>query len=591
MFLQSKSQFFRFPLGITKSLVKSASIVLLILSIIANADFSNDEPKSDQVASIDQHREEAHILPPSFDFANSVEFFVQLDNAKTRELNDLLDLSKKISQNSVRHETQFVIFRKLASIDPILALRQLNEIPENEREVSIKGIFREWSLSDLDAALDSAKSLSVPLRLAALQAILKYRDDLPRDVRLKISSELGGKQFALIQFSSEEAISNLNEPDKAWDILLTDNVADVLQLQLLIRIGLEWAEVEGFDALFHINASTNMGNRSLMAKVVSAIADSDPKGAFAHVAELSAQSPYPFLLQAIVLHWAHSDPVAALNALSTLNIDHRGLKTLELAVANSWSASQPGALLDELARFSPSAQVEIVEDALEELARTNPRDAIERMRSLKELIGNSTGIEKKLVGIWSQDQPLAALEWVLGEAQPQSARRLELIESVLPSLSRSHPERAMEVALQEPEINNQLGLEHLVINEISDFDIELALKMLPQVRDSARGLSFAWIGGAIMRTGDHSRALKLGEELSGYHRVLFYENVGDAWAFTHPQKMLNALKDIQSKEIQSVMAQRLLQVNDFSHVIAPEEIEQVESLVEPQDQYQKNEVQ
>lgn len=106
----------------------------------------------------------------------------------------------------------------------------------------VTGIYREWSQFDLDVAVASAQSLPVSLRLAALQAILKYRDDLAQNGRHNIALELGGETYAQMQFTREIASDNMNVPSDAWNAVVTDDVDDTLQLRLLIQIAHEWVE-------------------------------------------------------------------------------------------------------------------------------------------------------------------------------------------------------------------------------------------------------------------------------------------------------------------------------------------------------------
>lgn len=316
-----------------------------------------------------------------------------------------------------------------------------------------------------------------------------------------------------------------------------------------------------------------------MAQVVAAISGTDPKSAFEHAARPKDEPAYYDLLEIVLSAWSHSEPRTALSEVSRLNIDFRRLKFLELAIANSWNINEPKGVLDEIESFSRSAQLEIIERSLKKLARTDPEAAIQRMQSMEALIGNTSTVAKNIVQIWSNQQPNAALDWVLSEGPNQNSNRAELIETVLPGLTRANPERAMEVASTEADPDANFGLQHIVVLELSRFYVDKGLDMLPGIEDFSKLLSFIWVGSALVRAGDSEKAIELAEQLPESVQQVYVADIANTWAFSQPNEMHGMIESISSKDIQSVMAKVLLQANVNLQVFTTEEIETVKSLV------------
>ena len=559
-------------------------IALLAISPFTLGDVAQESASSSVDGPSIQDEVESPLVVSRGDFASSVALYELLGKANLEQLGSLLEQSKKIPRRSLRQETQHAIFRRLAAIDPTIALGHLERVPRYERVPLVQGIYREWSLADLDAAVASAKSQSSSLRLGALEAMLKHRDDLPHSTRHEISIELGGEVYAQLQFSREIASNSMHAPGDAWNTVVTDEVDDTLQVQLLVQIAREWVEEIGVEVLAHLARSPMFRNRAAMKLVVADLADADPGRAFKYATRLKEEPGYLFLLETIASKWAESEPRAALSAVSGLVMDYRPLRNIELAVANSWNVHEPQGVLDEIERFSRTAQLEIVRRALNRLARTNPEAAVQRMVSMKDLIGSASNIAEGVVEIWSEQRPEAALGWVLSQAQDHDFNRLELIEAILPGLSRVDPERAMQVAMSESDPKAELGLEHVVILELSKFDVDKALEMLPQVSDSSSQLlSYMWVGSAIIRTGDLEKAIELGEQLPESVREIYFGEVASSWVHSNPKEMLDKIDSISSEEIQSVMASRLLEVNDNWQILTKDEVEKLKSLLVPDD--------
>ncbi len=101
------------------------------------------------------------------DFERSAALYRILSNASVKELVQFLGHSEKVPLENQRTNIQTDIFRRLTALDSKTALQQLKRYPTHKQVDVVPGIFRELSLSDLDAAIDGAKTLVRSVRIVA----------------------------------------------------------------------------------------------------------------------------------------------------------------------------------------------------------------------------------------------------------------------------------------------------------------------------------------------------------------------------------------------------------------------------------------
>ena len=110
----------------------------------------------------------------------------------------------------------------MAGFDPLTALRQIDQLPVHSHFFLTELVFQEWSFRDLNDAVAHAKTLSTTQRMAAVQGILKSRDDLSSSLRDEIASQVGGEQFVLHMLAQSSKDEAIEFPEIAWDSLLGD---------------------------------------------------------------------------------------------------------------------------------------------------------------------------------------------------------------------------------------------------------------------------------------------------------------------------------------------------------------------------------
>ncbi|MXZ45355.1 MAG: hypothetical protein F4Z01_10375, partial [Gammaproteobacteria bacterium] len=160
--------------------------------------------------------------PSIFDQQTAI--FDSLASATEQELKELWIRSQEIERQSHRKTVQHAILRKLATTNPHDALQLLDGVSIFEMDSMVGSLFSEWSISQLDEAIEAANTLSWERRKIAVEAILKTRDDLTEKRRHDIAIQLEEEEIFIKLTSDSKALENIEDPKKSWDTLLNDEV-------------------------------------------------------------------------------------------------------------------------------------------------------------------------------------------------------------------------------------------------------------------------------------------------------------------------------------------------------------------------------
>ena len=83
-----------------------------------------------------------------------------LSSASEEELGDWWIQAQRIERNSHRKIAQDAILRHLTAISPQTALTYIKEMSTFQSEELLRSVFSEWSILQLDEAIEAASSLS-----------------------------------------------------------------------------------------------------------------------------------------------------------------------------------------------------------------------------------------------------------------------------------------------------------------------------------------------------------------------------------------------------------------------------------------------
>ncbi|MYD46413.1 MAG: hypothetical protein F4W92_08685 [Gammaproteobacteria bacterium] len=507
---------------------------------------------------------------------------ISLFGATEEKLKDWWIQSKQVERTSHREIAQQFIVRNLTALNPQRAVQYLDDVSPLQTDTLLTTIFTEWAVLNLYDAIEAAANLAGARRNIALEAILVTRDDLSEEERRAIAIQLERIETYQKLISEAKAIESISNPQEAWRILLDDNVDDFLQMGTLATIAETWREQIGFEVLSRIYRSRTE-DYWIKWQIMESIVQVDPALALDYVQGLTEENEQSYLSNIIVREWARTDALAALAAVSTFEPSSL-IPGLEEEIAEVWARTKPYELIENIEIVSEESRVSPLETAFSYIAREDPLRAIDMLSSVANSVGNTSTILNRIVDRWAMRQPEAAADWVLNNFDQEDAQLRTLLEAVLPSLARQDPIKAFELAIEQPAPNQRSGLESLVIRQLTrDGDVDLAISLLPRVRENARAYAYGDIAYAMVNDGQTIEALELGSDLEPRQQESYYQLVVQIWARTDPTDLYETLEDLPSSRVQSLAAAELMWQNQTDPIFTDDQLEQARSLLNSED--------
>ncbi len=511
-------------------------------------------------------------------FAHQAVLFSLLSKSSEEELIELLQQSTEIDQVEKREFIQEAIGRRYAEINPKKALQELRNLPSKQQHSLARGIFEQWSTSNLDDALAAAVELNSPLRSSAHETIVESRSDLHKDALLEISRQFGYGKLGLAIVHEQQAQALAEEPREAWESIRNDEIDDIYQLETIVRICEEWVDQEGFEALSHI---TSTGGWTIQHKVLEAITQADPSGTFNHL----LNSTYPdkvFSLISVLTAWAELYPQDAFEAVSRLD-DSSDSNSIRRFFISDWAKTNPAAILSQLTSYPKRMQLEIAEQAIGAIASSSPEDALQQLDQLEGIIDDTSSIASHLSYSWARNDPASTLDWVLSDAQASNPQLRTMTWEALKSLAPRDPQRAFEIALTLPLHRGGSGFDEDVIRWLCNSNmIDEALELLPKVREKSRPHAYNQVGGLLVESGQPERSLELAKSLTDGELANYYSYIGYVWSHDNLPQLLERLPSL-SDDARSAIAARILRSNSWSPILTTEQAEFVSEFVNEED--------
>ena len=514
--------------------------------------------------------------------AQQTALYASLFDTTEQELKAWWNQSKDIERASHRKIAQSVILRRLAAINPEQALRCLADMSIFRIDSLFTTVFSEWAVSNLDGAIEAASTLEGLRRIVALQAILQSRDDLSEDKRRLIAVQLNDEDTFLRMASDTKAAESISEPKKAWNTLLNDEVDDSQQTESLAIVAQAWLAEIGFDVLSIIYSEIeNSRIRSDLVKVISRI---DPIGTLDYTRGLADSRIQSALSYVIVREWARTEPQAALAAVSTYEPPSMAA-SLASTITYVWASAKPNDLIKNVEVLPKDARIAPLEVAFSNLARKDPLNAIAMLSSIENYVGNTSTILNGIVGAWAVQQPDAAVDWVLENFSREDPQRRMLLQDALQNMAVQNPNRAFELAIDQPASSRGSGLEYYVVRKlVREGNIELAAKLLPRVRENSQLETYSLVADELVDMGKANEALVLGEDLEAEKRKYFYRTVVQNWTWHDAKSLYESLEELPTRDLKSYAAGRLIWMNRSAPILTDDQIEHAKTFLISEDE-------
>lgn len=371
-----------------------------------------------------------------------------------------------------------------------------------------------------------------------------------------------------------------NDFEHEWNSLVSDTLDDASQLDFLTQIAKDWLARDGFEVLSRITDSLEKSaSDGTLDTVVAAVIGQEYQKAFEYSLSLTADEQ-SILSSAIVQVWARSNPEQALVAMS--EVEDISLRVaLEQVVLESWAAKDPHTLLERINLLPEKLRLFAIDSAILEIARTEPMDAINQLDTVHSYLTDTATIDAKIIEIWSDLDPEAALTWVMSKQGPKHAYRGEhLVGVVLRHLVQKDPHRALQIALNQPIENEGRPLEAYVLNLIAnDVDVEVAISMLPQIGEEHRVAAYQGIGLSLVRNADSDKVLELAHDLSETEQMDYFRPVISTWAVFQAQNLFESIEQLPSGGAKSLAAMELIVHHRSRSHLTDEQIDSLRSLL------------
>lgn len=506
-------------------------------------------------------------------FARSLAVYTYVDGLSEDQITSALETTtseeQELSQR-VRYEFQTALVEKLVIFNPTAALEFLieHQVTRNDRTFlsSIESLFTDLASSDLKSAIILAKTLEADIKSNAISGIFATQVGESLATHQRIAKGLGDARQGDAFYLNSLGTQQFDDPQSTWnEVVILLRSKDFIPSRALINIAQQWYENDGLSMIDEISATSFNKNfeRGIMHHIFEQEAEKSPEYAFQSAMKLPVDDRYTGIQEMVVSTWAKSDPQAAYEAVNS--VKHSGQRrNLQLHVISRWARSKPRFVLENLEIFPPHIQEDATEAAIKFIARTSPREAAELTLKHVHSPWNST-LVSDVMDEWTEQDLETAINWVYNGPLNESVS-YEWVDALTSHLVYSDPRRAFDLAVRQkiPEGGGfggmyEIGLEVEVISQIARQNIDLAVELLPKVREGKTRLSaYKSIGNRHIGQGDSKQAFDLGLLLPFADQLEYFQSLSRTWARVDPHGLVESIEGFPTAKIRTNVASGLL---------------------------------
>ncbi|MYI76377.1 MAG: hypothetical protein F4077_01210 [Gammaproteobacteria bacterium] len=254
-----------------------------------------------------------------------------------------------------------------------------------------------------------------------------------------------------------------------------------------------------------------------------------------------------------------------------------------------WATKKPQQLLSNLELIPPEHQKDASRHAIRKLASTSPSEAAKYVLQVSDY-STQLSVASTLVQDWSYQDAGAAKDWVYGlpESEPL---RTALIQPLIQALVYTDPREAFQLALDQPineqrdDLHSVRGFEVLILSTIAFNDLDLAIELLPQVRDRGQSkvLAYSTIAASLIQRGKTQQAMDLGNQLPRQQQTQYYRHLASRWMMQDPKGLLKAIEEFPTNETKSKVALQIHMVNNMMQKYSDDELASVDKYFTEED--------
>lgn len=398
----------------------------------------------------------------------------------------------------------------------------------------------------MDGAIEHAQELTDSEQIAALEGLILSRRDLTNARLREIASQLGNESRALDEIALSIVGEAVEDPERHWNSL-DETLSDWMGLstarkRLVVEVATAYIDRQGADALQAIMTSLSKSSSrvAILGEVFNELAVHDANQAFQLA--LSVNGLGRDVLEIAVRNFAKNDPSEGLEA--ALRVDDGGNR-MQRAAIEEWAINDPTALYESLELLPENLHAWATTQALISMGRSSPDKAAALLGNVEEQDVRNE-IARSIVVLWTDMDPRSAFAWTRSNAITQEMRK-ELQEHLVRRLASMDPALALELALDEPVDDGEIGLESVVIAAMALIDIDAALAMLDAARNQATvESSYPAIGRSLARRGSSSQAIELVKDLPPQSQIGYVDQIIGDWARTDIDDLFDKVDELPS---------------------------------------------
>lgn len=470
-----------------------------------------------------------------------------------------------------RTEFQTALVQKLSQSSPEQALKFAGARIEPVRSALGSIVFFEWATNDLDGAIAYAKtatSLSVLDRSWVLHSILQSQVGLTLEQQKEIARQLGDEAYAITFYFQSLLTVQIDDPEELWyEIVELAESENRQHIDTLEAVAQAWIERDGLQILDEVTESIT--DKRLLQSVTFGVlmdhadVEEQIEEAFEYTFKLHDDFPWKgFILRSIINKWARYDHMAVLNRAETLPPSSYRQDMIEDGYTKK-ARIEPKQTLESLDSLPPGILDSISQTAIRELTKQSPTDAVNVVLRIEDKKLQQE-LATSLVYTWRNEDLDATKNWILSLPTDEPLRDA-LLAPLANSLTETDPRLAFEIALQQSlqqNGENLRGHEASVVRRIAQTDIDLAIELLPNVREESRFSTYRGVTDTLIGNGDSKKAIGLVNDLTTKEQSQFVRESIWSWIQKGAEGLKNSIGDLEQEETRTFFVQAMIGLND-----------------------------
>lgn len=509
--------------------------------------------------------------------------FEKFDPTKLLSIMDLLANNKQYSDAVSARSLRNLVIAELALFDPEVTFHLLDYLPPLDRNELVHVIFSTWARADLQAALLATKQLSSSQWNVAVLAILESRPERLQEIEEFMESvKLTKSLETLIQ---EKEVRNLlsTNPREAWHSIARDSVYDEEQINLLQDVLSAWVYQEGFAVLDQIYASRHQYSSYVLNDLILETVKFQPQQAFLYANSLT-RDKQRWLIPIIVEAWSTRDPQAAFQALET--IDALDKRQIHSKIFQNWATHNPSNLLEALESLPRSQRGIAARNAISQITMESPQLAQEILTNWSDVLGvRFSELKRVFVRYWALQNPEEAYQWIVANESASNELYTYMLEQVLSNLSRLDPQKALDIALSQPETSHYVQTGYSFSNLLRSLGksghIDLVITVLDQVPVQSQVSTVNTLVELLVSAGRWEDAVQQGDNVNEDVRMWYFDRFGFHGCSTNVTELIKRLDSLPSDDIRAIVVKRVLAYHESTGTILTDhQLKHLRSLAE-----------